>query len=138
LVSLGFHAVSNPTDRRHEVIGTYNFRFCRATVRVLSFCLVQLTMGNPLLPKDRPPTLCPRMVGWTVNAASTHHFKMPVPLSLRIRGRVRVPLRFFIRWVSLFQSSLSGARTLIFKNAIAVQVSSLAHLVAYNVLATRL
>ena len=30
--------------------------------RVLSFCLVELTMGNPL-PKDRPPPLCPSHVG---------------------------------------------------------------------------
>jgi hypothetical protein len=51
---------------------------------------------------------------------------------------VRLPLRYFIRWVSLFQSSLSGARTLIVKNARAVQVSGLALLVAYSVLVTRL
>jgi hypothetical protein len=51
---------------------------------------------------------------------------------------VRVPLRYFIRWTSLFQLSLSGALTLIVKNAIAVQVLGLAHLVAYSVLATRL
>jgi hypothetical protein len=78
----------------------------------LSFCLVELTMGNPLL-KYRPPPLCPHMLGWTANAASTHHFKLQVPLALRISGSVRVPLRYFIRWVSLFQSSLSGACTLI-------------------------
>jgi hypothetical protein len=47
---------------------------------VLSFCLVELTMGNPLC-KDRPPQLCPCMLGWTANAASTHHFKMPVLLA---------------------------------------------------------
>jgi hypothetical protein len=45
-------------------------------LRVLSFCLVELTMGNPLR-KDRPPPLCPCMLGWTANAASTHRFKMP-------------------------------------------------------------
>jgi hypothetical protein len=55
----------------------------------LSFCLVELTMGNPL-PKDRPPPLCPCMLEWTTNAASTHHFKMPVPLALRIRQGQRV------------------------------------------------
>jgi hypothetical protein len=98
-------------------------------LRVLSFCLVELTMGNPL-PKDRPPPLCPHMLGWTVNAASTHHFKMPVPLELRISGSMRMPLRYFIRWDSLFQLSLSGACTLVIKNAIAVQVLGLALLVA--------
>jgi hypothetical protein len=41
--------------------------------------------GNPL-PKDRPP-----------NAASTHHFKISVPLALRVRGSMHVPLRYFIR-----------------------------------------
>jgi hypothetical protein len=71
-------------------------------LQVLSFCLVKLTMGNPL-PKDRPPPLCPHMLGWTANAASTHHFKMPVLLALRISGSVPVPLRYFIRRVSLFQ-----------------------------------
>jgi hypothetical protein len=31
LVSLGFHEVSSPTDRQHEVVGTYNFQFRRAS-----------------------------------------------------------------------------------------------------------
>ncbi len=88
---------------------------------VLSLCLVELTMGNPL-PKDRPPPLCPCILGWTANATSTHHFIMPVPLALRISGSMHVLLRYFIRWTSLFQSSLLGARTLGIKNAIAVQV----------------
>ncbi len=104
---------------------------------VLSFCLVELTMGYPL-PKDRLPLLCPRMLGWTANAASTHHFKMPVLMALRISGSVRVPLRYFIRWTSLIQSSLSDACTCVVKNAVAVQVSDLACLVAYSVMATRL
>jgi hypothetical protein len=56
-------------------------------LQVLSFCLVELTMGNPL-PKDRPPPHFPCMLGWTANAASTHHFEMPVPLTLRISGSV--------------------------------------------------
>ncbi len=136
LVSFGFHKVWRPTDRGHEVVGTHDFRFRRA-LGILSFCLVKLTMGNPL-PKNRTPPLSPCMLGWTANAASTHHFKMLAPLALRIRGSVRVPLRYFIRWTSLFQSSLWGACTLVVKNAIAVQVLVLAHLVAYSVLATRL
>jgi hypothetical protein len=31
LVSLGFHEVSSPTDRWHEVVGTYDFRFRSAS-----------------------------------------------------------------------------------------------------------
>jgi hypothetical protein len=31
LVSLGFHEVSSPTDRQHEVVGTYDFWFRRAS-----------------------------------------------------------------------------------------------------------
>jgi hypothetical protein len=31
LVSLGFHEVSSPTDRQHEVVGTYDFQFRRAS-----------------------------------------------------------------------------------------------------------
>jgi hypothetical protein len=46
---------------------------------------------------------------------------------------MHVPLRYFIRLTSLLQSSLSAACTLVVKNAIAVQVSDLAHLVAYSV-----
>jgi hypothetical protein len=63
---------------------------------VLSFCLVELTMVN-LRPKDRPHLECPRMLGWTANDASTHHFKLPLPLALKISGIVRVPLMYLIR-----------------------------------------
>jgi hypothetical protein len=94
-------------------------------------------MGN-LRPKNRPPPECPRMLGWIASDASTHHFKMPLPLALKISGIVQVPLLYLIRWTNLVQSSLSDSRTLIVKNAIAVQVSRLARLVAYKVFATRL
>ena len=104
---------------------------------VLSFCFVELTMGNPR-PIDRPPPEFPRMFGWTAKDASTQHFKMPLPLALKIRGIVRVPLMYLIRWTILVQSSLSGSRTLVVKNAITVQVSGLSQLVAYKVFATRL
>jgi len=33
VVALGFHEIPGPTDRRHEVISTYNFSF-RSTARV--------------------------------------------------------------------------------------------------------
>jgi hypothetical protein len=94
-------------------------------------------MGKPR-PKDRPPPECPRMLVWTANDASTHHFKMPLPLALNISGTLWVPLMYLIRWTNLVQSSLSGSHTLVVQNAIAVQVSGLARLVAYKVFATRL
>jgi hypothetical protein len=106
-------------------------------LRVLSFCLVELTMGNPH-PRDNPPLECPRMLGCTANDASTHHFRVPLPLALRISGIVRVPLMYLIKWTKLFQLSMSGAHTLVVRNAIAVQVSGLDRLIEYNVFATRL
>jgi hypothetical protein len=54
-------------------------------LRVLIFCLVELTMGKPR-PGDSPPPECPRMLGCTANDVSTHHFKMPLPLAVRISG----------------------------------------------------
>jgi hypothetical protein len=89
-------------------------------------------MGNPC-PKDRPPPECPGMLGWTANDASTHHFKMLLSLELKISVIVQVPLMYLISWTNLVQSSLSGSCTLVVKNAIAVQVSGLAGLVAYNI-----
>ena len=55
-----------------------------------------------------------------------------------IRGTRQLPLMYRIMCDSLFQSSKSGSRTLVVKNATAVQVSSRALLVAYNVFATKL
>jgi hypothetical protein len=111
--------------------------FVSVELLVLSFCLLELTMGNPR-PKDRPPPECPSMLGWTVNDVSTHHFKMLLPLALKINGIIQLPLMYLIRWTNLVQSSFLGSCTLVAKNAIAVQVSSLAGLVAYTVFATRL
>ena len=94
-------------------------------------------MGNPR-PKYNPPPEFPRMLGWTENDASTHHFKIPPLLELRISGSVRVPLMYFIMWTNLAQLSRSGDRTIVVRNATAVQVSDLDCLVAYKVFATRL
>ena len=55
-----------------------------------------------------------------------------------ISGSVRVPLMYLIMWTILAKSSRSGAQTLVFKNATAVQMSGLACLVAYKVFSTRL
>ena len=94
-------------------------------------------MGNPR-PKYNPPPECPRMLVWTANDASPHHFKTPLPLELRISGSVRVPLMYLIMLTILAQFYQSGAQTLVVRNATAVQVSGLARLVAYKVFATRL
>ena len=50
---------------------------------VLIFYFVDLTIGNPC-PKDKPPTECPRILGWTENDAFTHYFKSPLTLALRV------------------------------------------------------
>ena len=104
---------------------------------VLSFCFVELTIGNPH-PKDKTPPECPLILGWTANDASTHHLKIPFPLVLRVSEILCVPLMYHIRCTNSTQSSLLGAHTLVVINTMAVQVSSLALLVALKVFATRL
>jgi hypothetical protein len=42
------------------------------------------------------------MLGWTANAASTHNVKMLVPLALRIRGSVCMPLAEIFHQVNQF------------------------------------
>jgi hypothetical protein len=59
-------------------------------LRVFSFCLVEVTMGNPR-PIVRPPPVCPRIPGWTAKDPSTHHFKMPVPEALSTRVEFLYP-----------------------------------------------
>ena len=70
------------------------------------------------------------MLGWTEKYESTQHLKMPLPLALRIRGRVHVPLRYRISHNNLSQSSSSGYWTLIVNNDMDVQLSGRARLVA--------
>jgi hypothetical protein len=104
---------------------------------VLSFCFVEFTMGKPR-PIDRPPPVCPCILGCVAKEPSIHHLMMLLPLALRVNGSCLVPLRYLIICVNFSQSSLSGFVTRIVRKATAVQVSGLAHLVAYNVFATRL
>ena len=85
-------------------------------------------MGNPC-PIDSPPPECPRMLGWTVKYASTHGFKIPLTLALRVRGSVRVPVRYRISHTNLSQSPLLGSLTLLVKNDMYVQVYGRACLV---------
>ena len=65
------------------------------------FCVVKMTMGNPLT-IDRPPPLCPLMFVCTTNDPSIHHFSMPFPLALIISVRLLVPLIYFVRWTNVF------------------------------------
>ena len=83
-------------------------------------------MGNSH-PKDNLSPEFPCMLGWTANDASTYHFKIPLPLAMRISGSVRVPLLYLIMWTILSQSSRAGAQTLVVRNATSVQVYSLAY-----------
>ena len=91
---------------------------------VLIFCFLELTIGNPR-PKNKPPPKCPLILGWTANDASTHHFKIPLPLALRFSERLIVPLRYPIRCTNLSKPSSPGARTLVIRNAMAVQISGI-------------
>jgi hypothetical protein len=69
--------------------------------------------------------------------ASTHHLRMPLPSAFRIRGSLLVPLRYFIKCDIFFQPSVSGARTLVVRNAMDVQVSGLARLVEQKVFSSQ-
>ena len=102
---------------------------------VFSFCLVDITVGNPL-PSDSPPPVWPRMFGCVANEPSIHHLRMPLPLALRIRGISFDPLRYLTRCLNFDQSSLSGSLARVVRKVIEVQVSGRAHLVAYRVFAT--
>ena len=52
---------------------------------VFNFCLVELTIGNPL-PIVNPPLVWLHILGCTANEASTCHINTPLPSALRIRG----------------------------------------------------
>ena len=103
---------------------------------VFSFCFVELTIVNPV-PINRTPPVCPIMFGCTMNDPSIHHFSIPLLLALRISGRFLVPMIYFIRWINLAQSLLSGSLTLVARNEITVQVYGLPCLVENNIFATR-
>ena len=102
---------------------------------LLIFCLLGLTIVNPH-PKDKPPLVCPHILLLTKNDAPTQQFNIPLPLALRVSGSVRMPLMYCIKWTSLDRSLSSGACNVIFKNAMAMQVSGHAHFVAYKLFAT--
>jgi hypothetical protein len=98
---LSFHEIPGPTDCWHEVIVAHNFGLHQTSGVEL---LLSWAHNGKSCPKDSPPPECPLMLRWTSNDATTHHFRMLLPLALRISGSVRVPLRYFIKSTNLFQS----------------------------------
>ena len=97
-------------------------------LRVFSLCLVDLSKGNPI-PMVIVPPVCPFISGCTANNASTYQLKTPVPSAASISGNSRVLRRYSTKWQSLRQSSMSGPLTLVVRNAMLRDMSSLALLV---------
>jgi hypothetical protein len=103
---------------------------------VFNFCFHEATMGNPR-PIVNPPPVWPRMFGCKANEASMYHINSPSFSALRTtRGQSWSPLKYSIRWHNFSQSSVSGALTLVVRNAMLRKVSGLARLVTYRVFAT--
>ena len=102
---------------------------------VFSFCLVDVEIGKPL-PIVKPPPVCPRIFGCTANEASTYHISNPSLSAPNTKGLTLSFLKYSIRCLSFSQSSLSGALTLVVRNATDRHVSGLALLVTYNIFAT--
>ena len=103
---------------------------------VFRFYFVEPTMANHL-PIDGPPPVFPLLFGCTANNISIQHFNMPLPLALRISGKLFVTLMYLIRWNNFPQYSLAGSLTLLVRNETTVHVSVLARLVANNLFVTR-
>ena len=76
--------------------------YASVDILVLRFCLVDLTVGNARS-NDNTPLQCPRILVWTENNASTHHFKIPPLLALRTSGSVGVPMMYRIIWTTMVQ-----------------------------------
>ena len=103
-------------------------------LQVLIFCFIKLKIGIPAL-RERHPPKCPWQLGWVACNPSIHHFKMGVELACKTRGKLILPLRYWIIRMSFFQSSTSGFFTLVVKNATAVEISGPACFVRKSALA---
>ena len=123
ILTLRLKEILCPSYCWHEVVDSYYLIFRRTST------VVGPAMGNPR-PLYIPSPECPCMLGWSTKDLSTHHFKIPLPLELRIRGSVRILVRYCISHTKLSQSSSLSFRTLIVKNDMDVQVSGRAYLVA--------
>ena len=104
-------------------------------LRVLTLCFVELTIGKPR-PIINAPPVRPLMLACTAKLALTYQLRIPVPSAPNINGKFTVAQKYSIRCLSLFQSSTSGACTLVVRNAIANNASVLALLTRYKALAT--
>ena len=66
---------------------------------MLIFYFVELTMGNTR-PRYKAPSECPHILGPTANDSSTHNFKIPLHLALRVSERFIVTLGYCIRFAN--------------------------------------
>ena len=117
-------------------LSTPTFSVC-LEIFVLIFSFLVLKIGN-IRQKDNPHSECPWILGWSANDASTHHFKISLPLAQIVSGRLLVPLRYCIRFTNLSQLSSLVTHTLVVRNVMAVKVSNLTLLLAYKIISTRL
>ena len=85
---------------------------------VLSLCLVNVEIGHPLPIVNLPP-VCPLILGWTANDASTRQCSTLVLTAPSTSGNSRVALKYTIRCFNFHQLSTSGSLTLVVRNATA-------------------
>ena len=102
---------------------------------VFSFCLFEAEYRAPL-PIDIIPPLCLFMLWWTVNAASTHHFTVPVPSDSKVIMRSLVLMIYFRMRPSFLLFSSSGSLTLLVINYTLVRMYGCACLHIKGSLAT--
>ena len=100
-----------------------------SSVEILVFrlCFFGMIIINPrpFLPIGIAPPVCPCMFPYAPYDASTHQFSTFTSLSRRISGSLIVIFKYASNLRNFFQSSLSGFRTHIIRNAIAVCASFL-------------
>ena len=127
-----FSKTSYPwASNQYMVHSTAGIKSSTATISVsvelcmFSFCFVEPKIGKNI-PIDRTQPVCSLMFQCTDNDPSIQHFSMQLVLALRINGMFLVTLIYFIIWANLDQSKLLGSITLLVRNEIALQVSSLA------------
>ena len=90
---------------------------------MFSFCLFKADYRAPHPIIVIPPVWL--FMSWfTVNAASTHHFTIPVPSYSKVSTRSLVPLRYFSMRSNFLSLSSSGSLTCIFVKATPVRMSS--------------
>ena len=86
-------------------------------------------MKDPF-PSEAVPPVWLLVSGWTPKEPFTCHLTKFVESALKIRGRVSVARKYLIKRISLVQSSSSGQKTMVVRNATNVWISGRARLVA--------